>query len=304
MTMPRHLPKLLGFLLGLLAAYCWWLEPSRLHLTRHTVADPDHRFQKPMRVLLLTDWHLGRWSRPASLRAKMARLRREHAARPFDLVLLGGDYVDEEPSYLRLLRPCLETLAGLGVPIYAALGNHDYTSFGGDCRPVTAFLEAASVTVLKNQAAAVTVRGQRLLVIGLDDLQESRLYYNPEAYQTPAQYKDAAGQVDWYANFDEAEPDTPRLVLSHNPDAVYLLGQRPLAVLCGHTHGGQMMLLDWVSRPLHRWIHPHLPPGSAVTWAGRRIANGRTLLVSRGIEGSAVPIRLLRPPEAVIVTLH
>ena len=302
--MPRLLPKLLGFLLGLLAAYAWWLEPCRLHLTRHAVADPDHRFQTPVRVLLLTDWHLGRFSRPSSLKAKMRRLRQEHAAKPFDLVLLGGDYVDEDPKYLRLLRPCLQTLAAFNVPVYAVLGNHDYSSFGGDCRPVTAALEDAGVTVLLNQEATVTVRGQRLLIVGLDDLQESRVYYDPGTYQAPAQYKEAAGQMQWYADFNDTEPETPRLVLCHNPDAVFLPGQTPLAVLCGHTHGGQMMLLDWVSRPLHRWIHPHLPPGSAVTWAGRRTTNGRTLLVSRGIEGSAVPVRLLRPPEAVILTLH
>ena len=106
--MPRPLPKLLGFLLGLLAAYCWWLEPSRLQLTRHDILDPEKRFQTPIRVLLLTDWHLGRFSRPRALQAKMARLRQEHAAQPFDLVLLGGDYVDTDPRYLRLLGPCLE----------------------------------------------------------------------------------------------------------------------------------------------------------------------------------------------------
>ncbi len=292
-----------GFGAALLAAYCWWLEPARLHLTRHDIAGPDP-LTDPVRVLLLTDWHLGRFSRPRALQAKMDRLRREHAARPFDLVLLGGDYVDEEPDYLDLLRPCLVTLAGFGVPLFAVLGNHDYTSFGGDCQPVMACLEDAGVTVLKNQAAAVTVRGQRLLIVGLDDLQESRIYYDPASYRAPAQYKVAAARIGWYAKFDDAEPETPRLVLSHNPDAVYLPGRIPLAVLCGHTHGGQMMLLDWVSRPLHRWIHPHLPPGSAVTWAGRRIANGRTLIVSRGIEGSAIPVRLLRPPEAIVVTLH
>jgi predicted MPP superfamily phosphohydrolase len=94
------------------------------------------------------------------------------------------------------------------------------------------------------------------------------------------------------------------LILAHNPDAVYLPGRQPLAVLSGHTHGGQMILLDWFSRPLHRWIHPHLPPGSALTWAGRKMVCGRTLIVSRGVEGSSVPLRLLRPPEAVAVTFR
>jgi predicted MPP superfamily phosphohydrolase len=302
--MPQSLFKVLGFLLGLLAAYCWWIEPRRLVITEHNVADSEKRLQDPICVLLLTDWHLGHFSRPAGLRAKMEQLRKQHDAEPFDLVLLGGDYVDVEPGYLDLLRPGLAALAGFGVPLYAVLGNHDYSSFAGNVAPVIACLENGGVTVLKNQSAAVVVRGQRLLIVGLDDLQESPAYYNPERYLPPAHYKDAAARMDWYEKFDDVEPDTPRIVLAHNPDAVYLPGRRPLAVLCGHTHGGQIMLLDWVSRPLHRWIHPHLPPGSAVTWAGRRVIEGRTLIVSRGMEGSAVPLRLLRSPEAVVLILH
>jgi len=300
----RYLPKFLGISVSLLAAYSWWIEPCRLQITHHDIADPKQRFQSPIRVLLLTDWHLGRFSRPRTLRAKMEKLRTEHDAEPFDIILLGGDYVDGNPKYLPLLRPSLMVLAEFGAPLYAVLGNHDYTSFGGQGEPAAAFLEGAGVHVLQNTAAAVMVRGQRLLIIGLDDLQESKLYYDAETYQTPTEYKDAARRVEWYAKFDNVEPEAPRLVLSHNPDAVYLPGLNPLAVLCGHTHGGQIMLLDWVSRPLHRWIHPHLPPGSAVTWAGRRRVEGRTLLVSRGMEGSAVPVRFFRPPEAIVVVLH
>ena len=302
--MIRLLFKIFGLLLGLLAAYCWWWEPRRLAVTEHKVADPEKRLMQPVRVLLLTDWHLGRFSRPADLRAKMERLRRRHDAEPFDLVLLGGDYVDVAPEFLRLLTPCLQMLAGFGIPLYAVLGNHDYTSFNGDVQPVLECLESSGVLVLRNDAAVAAVRGQRLIVVGLDDLQESALYYNADAYCSPAEYRVAAGRMDWYAKFDGVEPNTPRLVLAHNPDAVYLSGRMPLAVLCGHTHGGQIMLLDWVSRPLHRWLHPHLPPGSAVTWAGRRTVQGRTLIVSRGVEGSAVPLRLLRPPEAIVVTLR
>ena len=300
----RSMLNLVGILLGLLAVYCWWMEPCRLSLTPHDVRDPEQPLQTPVRVLLLTDWHLGRFTRPAVLRAKMARLRKAHDARPFDLVCLGGDYLDVDPDYLRLLTPSLAALAALHVPIYAVLGNHDYASFGGNMEPVIACLEGSGVSVLRNQAAAAVVRGQRLLIVGLDDLQESPDYYDAGRYRPPAHYKDAAAKMDWYRLFDDAAPDTPRLLLAHNPDAVYLPGRKPLAVLCGHTHGGQIILLDWISRPLHRWLHPHLPPGSAVTWAGRRTVQGRALIVSRGIEGSAVPLRLLRPPEAVVVTLH
>jgi len=305
--MPRFSPKLAALLLASLPpllAYMWWGEPGRLHVTEHVVKDPDGPLAHPIRVLLLTDWHLGRWTRPRSLAAKMRRLVARHQKRPFDAVLLGGDFIDTDQRYLHRLSPMLRGLWEWGVPLLAVPGNHDYTTFGGDFGSVRAFLEAHGVHILHNASAVITAGGQSLLVVGLDDLQEEPAYYAPGDYKTPVQYAAAARKIDWYSRFDDAAPDLPRIVLSHNPDAVYLPGRRPLAVLSGHTHGGQIMLLDWVSRPLHRWLHPHLPPGSMVTWAGRKKIEGRTLIVSRGMDGSSLPVRLLRPPEAVAVTFR
>ncbi len=60
-------------LLGLLAVYCWWVEPTCLSVTHHAVSDSDRPLTNPVRVLLLTDWHLGRWTRPRVLRSKMRK---------------------------------------------------------------------------------------------------------------------------------------------------------------------------------------------------------------------------------------
>ena len=293
---------LLG-LLGLLAVYCWWMEPARLCVTEHAVSDPDRPLANPIRVLLLTDWHLGRWTRPRVLRSKIKGLLRCHRRRPFDLLLLGGDFIDDDARHLPLLADTVRGLRGFKVPMTAVLGNHDHTSFAGDVTPLVECLRARGVSVLSNQAAAVQVGGQRLLIVGLEDLQEAPGYYRADVYQTPEQYRKAAAGLDWYARFDGLEPHTPRLLLAHNPDAVWMPGLRPMATLAGHTHGGQMMLLDWVSRRFHRHLDRHLPPGSAVTWAGRREVNGRTLIVSRGVEGAALPVRLGRAPQAIAITL-
>jgi predicted MPP superfamily phosphohydrolase len=290
--------------LGLLTIYIWWIEPAFLRIIRHEVSDPGQPLANPIRVLLLTDWHLGRWTRPRVLRAKIERLLRLHRRQPFDLVLLGGDFIDADA---RLLPPLTEALRHLGqmtVPIMAVLGNHDYTSFSGKVVPLVECLEAQGIVVLRNQAKAVEVGGQRLLIVGLDDLQEDETYYQAERYQTPSQYRQSAAGLDWYAHFNDFEPDTPRLLLAHNPDAVYLPGRKPLAVLAGHTHGGQVIILDWLSRPFHRQLNHHLPPGSLVTWAGQRVVNDRRLIVSRGMEGAALPLRFLRPPEAIVLTLR
>jgi predicted MPP superfamily phosphohydrolase len=291
-------------LLGLLAVYCWWVEPARLRVTRYEVARPGQPLANPIRVLLLTDWHLGRWTRPRVLRSKMGRLLRRHRRRPFDLILLGGDFIDDDPHYLPLLSEALRPLRGFGIPILTVLGNHDHTSFGGDVTPLVECLRARGVRVLRNQGALVQAGAQRLLIVGLEDLQESPAYYQADVYQTPEHYRQAAADLDWYAHFDGLEPHTPRLLLAHNPDAVWLPGLEPLATLAGHTHGGQVMLLDWLSRRFHRRLDRCLPAGSAVTWAGRQVINGRTLIVSRGVEGAALPLRLGRAPEAVVLTLR
>jgi predicted MPP superfamily phosphohydrolase len=290
-------------LLGLLAVYCWWVEPARLSVTAHDVSDPDRPLVNPIRVLLLTDWHLGRFTRPRVLRSKINRLLRRHRRDPFDLMLLGGDFIDDDARHLPLLAAALRQTQQFHIPILAVLGNHDHFSFGGDAAPLVECLQMWGVSVLRNQAAAVQVGGQRLLIVGLEDLQESPNYYRADVYQTPEHYRQAAAGLDWYARLDGLEPHTPRLLLAHNPDAVWMPGLRPMATLAGHTHGGQVMLLDWFSRRLHRRLARHLPPGSAVTWAGRQEINGRTLIVSRGMEGAALPLRLGRAPEAVVITL-
>jgi len=300
--MTRLLLRLLGLLLSSLAIYCWWVEPARLAVTQYAVSDPDQPLANPVRVLLLTDWHLGRFTRPRVLHSKINRLLRRHRRRPFDLILLGGDFIDDDPRYLPLLSDALRQLRRLGIPTLAVLGNHDHTSFGEAITPLVECLRTRGVVVLRNQAAAVQVGAQRLLVIGLEDLQESPSYFRADRYQAPGHYRQAASHLDWYAQFDDLEPYTPRLLLAHNPDAVWVPGRRPLATLAGHTHGGQVMLLDWLSRRFHRQLIRHLPPGSAVTWAGRRDVDDRTLIVSRGMEGAALPLRLGRTPEAVVIT--
>ena len=296
--------RLLLKLLGLLAIYCWWVEPSRLSVTDYVVADPDQPLANPIRVLLLTDWHVGRFTRSRVLRSKLSRLLRRHRRHPFDLVLLGGDFIDDDPRYLPLLADALRQFHAFHIPVLAVLGNHDYASFGRDLTPLIECLQARGISVLRNQAAAVQVGGQRLLVIGLNDLQEAPSYYQADTYRPPDHYRQAAARLDWYAHFNSLEPHTPRLLLAHNPDAVHVPGRRPLVTLAGHTHGGQIILLDWLGRTFHRQLNRHLPPGSTVTWAGREVVAGRTLIVSRGIEGAALPLRLLRPPEAVVITLR
>ena len=87
------------------------------------------------------------------------------------------------------------------------------------------------------------------------------------------------------------------LLLSHDPDVFPSVPARVAVTLAGHTHGGQVGI-PYLRRPFvpsrygERYVHGHV------------VEDGRHLYVSSGLGTSGIPVRLLRPPEVVILTLR
>lgn len=299
-----------GFLV-LLVIYGWFVEPELLMVRREVVRVFRPGLRRPVRILFLSDFQVGRLS--SSLRClsrKLARLRRVHEREPFDFILLGGDYIDADRQYLGQFEELLAEIAGFKVPVYAVLGNHDHYSFGYDEAALGALVGAMTrhgVALLRN--AGETWRDQ-VAIVGLEDIEEASAFGRHSGQGLATEYVPLAGYVEraknvpWYAALDTFHPELPRVLLTHNPDGVWALGLDPDLVIAGHTHGGAVFLLDWLSRPLWRVFYWFMPSGSFAGWAGRRMAAGRTLVVGRGIGGSGLPYRLGRPPEAVVVTLQ
>ena len=100
------------------------------------------------------------------------------------------------------------------------LGNHDHWSGGAEVKRA---LERGGVEVLSNRNTTITVRNERLQVVGLDD-----------AYTGHARRDEAVKGL---------RKDLPVIGLSHiaeEADGLWRYGV-PL-VLSGHTHGGQVTL--------------------------------------------------------------
>ncbi len=139
-----------------------------------------------------------------------------------DLVFLTGDYFTGPQTmrrYLAGFRAALSALAPrLGV--FAVAGNHDHWS---SVERIFEALEQAGVRVLANQSHRLHVRGESLVVVGIDDLWSRR-----------AEPSRAFAQV---------RPGECTLVLAHNPDtALYARHLHPGVMLSGHTHGGVVRL--------------------------------------------------------------
>ncbi len=222
-----------------------------------------------LRIAHLTDQHVGRVT-PYAIQREAVTLA---CAQNPDLVVITGDFVCHSQLYLDQLTELMQMFT---VPVMAVLGNHDHWAGAGEVRVA---LTRANVEVLTNQHSTITLRHQRLQVLGLDD-----------AY---------TGHADREKAVRGLRLDLPVLALSHiaeEADGLWRHGV-PL-VLAGHTHAGQVTVARlheisvgkiaghkyihglYGSRAAHEPGHPHATDPRGAVYVGA------------GIGAAIIPLRL------------
>ena len=224
----------------------------------------------PLRIAFASDFHAGSTTDARLLTAAVQQIE---ALEP-DVVLLGGDFVSVRSADI---HPLAELLAKVHAPLgkFGVFGNHDKRA---NLTVVRQALERAGVRILVNEVARLSAPHGDVSIIGFDD--------------------PIIGEPDG-ALLDDVEG--VRIVLMHAPDGMLAIGERrfDLAV-AGHTHGGQVRI---PGAPI-----PYLPHGalSRTYPAGAYHlgdAGDQTLVVSRGVGCSTIPIRLACAPEVHLVVI-
>ncbi len=179
------------------------------------------KITKPLKVVMISDVHLGYHNTRRDLHQWIATINGEHP----DLVLIAGDIVDgsilpveEEKSY--------EEFHVLKAPVYACVGNHDYmTGIGPDLK----FCEQAGIQILKDEVAY----WGDLALVGRDDRT------NPHR-KTLAQITDSIDRHKFIVELD------------HQP--YHLEEAEACGVdleLAGHTHNGQIWPISWLVQRMY-----------------------------------------------------
>jgi len=214
-----------------------------------------------------------------------------------DLIVLLGDYVCTHRFVSGYVPPgaWAEQLARLEAPlgVYAILGNHDWwaaaipTDPPDSSRSVRKALAAAGVPVLENESVRLNQRGRPFWLIGLGD---------QLAFMRPGS-RTRRGADDLRGAMREIRDDAPAILLAHEPYCFPKVPDRVALTLSGHLHGGQVML-PIIGAPL-RYIHRR----STRFIYGEYALSSRGLIVSGGLGTSFAPVRVMRPPEVVMVRL-
>jgi uncharacterized protein len=256
---------------GAALAWAGWIEPRRLVTVRRRLALA--RWPPALdgvRLGIASDFHAGA---PHAGEKKLAQVVERLNEEAPDAILLLGDFIDAHPLWGGRVTPeeIAHELALLRAPlgVFAVLGNHDWKQAGHD---MWRALEDAGIEVLENRA----VKAGDFHVAGLADLRCRR--------------------PDLPATLATVGPREPVVLLAHDPDVFPYVPDRVALTLSGHLHGGQVAI------PVIR--RPAIPSRYGERYArGHVVEDDRHLFVSSGVGTSGLPLRLLAPPEVVVLEL-
>jgi uncharacterized protein len=246
---------------------------TRLPVERRAWGAPGGGTRRPLRLVQITDPHLGPWAPVHRLSRRIDALL-DHEP---DLVLLTGDFLTMEgngtPGALAEALAPVKRAAGR---CFAIFGNHDHEAPD----EVAAALAANGVQLLVDDEALVDTPVGPVQIVGADWYREKR---KERIQALLARFPRRAGHL--------------RLLLLHDPRNFHDVPKGEVDLtLSGHTHGGQVGLvslgLDWTVLSRSQW------PDHGLFGHGK----GR-LYVHRGTGFYGFPLRIGVPGEASVLEL-
>ncbi len=262
----------------LLISFIWW-QNNGLMVTTITFSNEKLPIEfDDYRVLQISDVHNKAFGH------KQSKLLSQIKDLTPDVIVVTGDLFDHSKPGIGDAMLLMEEAVKIA-PVYFVSGNHEawfdmYEAYKQE-------LIDMGVTVLENEKIELIKDHAVIELIGLQD----------PAFDSSSEYV-VGGELPTNLKTLAKPSDDFKLVLSHRPELFdeYVAAQVDL-VLAGHAHGGQVRL---------PFIGGLVAPdqGLLPTYtAGVHTKDDTSMIVSRGLGNSIIPLRLFNRPELVLITL-
>ncbi len=231
------------------------------------------KVSSPLRIVQVSDFHNDRL-----IGNKMLEKVRSESP---DIIVITGDFIDRNRTSIKY---ALETAASLvkAAPVYYVPGNHESAvSSYGEFRD-----GLAQMGVIFPDSSPARV-GSDILVYGIDD----PFFATDDHRKSKAVISNSLSGI---------APDSSKytILLSHRPEAFNAYASSGFdLVFAGHAHGGQFRLPG---------IGGIFAPGQGLMPeydAGEFVSGSTTMIVSRGVGKSIMPLRIGNPPEIVVTDI-
>lgn len=200
-----------------------------------------------------------------------------------DMIVITGDICDSNRTDVENALYTAGELAKIADTYYIT-GNHEYWLSEKEQQELYTGLAERGVHILSNEYVMISGAEPDFYLIGLEDrnLGDATL---KELMQDIEENKDEAG----------LENEAPVILLAHEPQYIQRYADAGVDyVLAGHAHGGQ-----WILPGIGPFVAPDQGFRPEYT-SGIVQKDSTTMIISRGIGNSTIPVRLFNYPEIVV----
>lgn len=222
---------------------------------------------KSYRIVFFSDLHISVVNNHNFLESIVEKI---NANEP-DLILIGGDLVDESPTKLKKLN-LVDQLKNLKSKcgIYAITGNHEYIN---GVEPTVRFLENMGIRFLRDELIKID---NAFYVIGREDRSKKGF--------TGIDRKNLAEIMK------SVNEKLPTILLDHQPVNLDEAKEMNITLqLSGHTHHGQFFPLNLITKKVYE-----------VSWGYKKKGNTH-FYVSSGIGTWGPPIKIGNDAELIVI---
>ena len=203
-----------------------------------------------------------------------------------DMIVITGDLIDSRHTDIEIALEFARQAIKLA-PVYYVSGNHE--AHVHEYEDLKMGLAKAGVIVLEDQKVQIKRDGESIYILGIDD----------PSFQEDYLFGDAVSVTSSALSELQNESDCYTVLLAHRPELFETYVDAGVnLVFSGHAHGGQFRLpfIGGLVAP-NQGFFPEYD-------AGLFSEGSTTMIVSRGVGNSIIPIRINNRPEIVTVTLQ
>lgn len=259
-------------ILILIPFFCYWqnniITISEIHYKNESLPSSFNGF----RILLVSDLHNKEFGYQQYQLVAMTK-----EAQP-DIILITGDLIDSSHPDIDAAMDYVDAAVQVA-PVYFVAGNQECWS--GLYGQLSMRLTDAGVVILDNQTIYLKKGDEQIAISGIQD---------PAFFDSDNSFEDTLAEL--------GNLDCFSVLLSHRPEMMEFYTENGYdLVFSGHAHGGQIRLpgINGIYAPDQGFFPQYS--------SGMYTDKNTSMVVSRGLGNSVIPLRLFNQPELVLVTI-
>lgn len=268
------------FILGIITFLLW--QNNAIGITNYEVANPKiPKAFHGYKIVHISDLHNKDFK--GKLKKKVRKINP-------DIILITGDLIDRRNTRVDIALDFAKQMVDIA-PTYFVSGNHE--EWSDRYQELREGLEKVGVHLMDDSYRVLSREKEKIGLMGIADpaielkegeypKEESREYFQ-----------------EGLTKLSEKSNTNFHILLSHRPEQFKVYRDNNIdLVFSGHAHGGQIRIpfVGGLVAP-NQGLFPKYTKGiyhEKIT----------SMVVSRGLGNSLFPLRVLNPPEVIVVTLH